>query len=94
MADNHNLTLLESEMEDICQVVERMRGWQPKEGTYTRWVCENCGTPIGRRYRRQTGKHYWTHELAKGKAGHGCNCAKPTPNTKPSGAAASASAER
>jgi len=25
MADEHNLTLLESEMEDICQVVERMR---------------------------------------------------------------------
>jgi hypothetical protein len=25
MADNHRLTLLDSEMEEICQVVERMR---------------------------------------------------------------------
>ncbi len=25
MADNHGLTLLDSEMEDICQVVEKMR---------------------------------------------------------------------
>jgi hypothetical protein len=79
LSHNHNLTLLDSELEDICLVVERMRGWRPKDGTYTRWVCVNCGKPVGRRYRVKTGVAFWTHELAKGQKGLGCNCAAPAP---------------
>jgi hypothetical protein len=80
MSDNHGLTLLDSELEDICQVVERMRGWQPKEGKYTRWICANCGAPIGRKYRVKQKKLFWSHYMAKGTAGHCCNTPTPTPN--------------